>query len=52
MIANDLANNNVCKVLGYIRLIDWYKTSILRKSFDNNEDVIVAGIINKVFGSW
>ena len=51
MIVDDLANNNVRKILGCMRFIDWYKTSILYKSFDNNEDVIITGIANKVFGS-
>jgi hypothetical protein len=50
VIANNFANNNIRKVLGYIKLIDWYKVSILRKSFNNNEDAIVASIADKVFG--
>ena len=50
MIVDDLANNNIRKVLGYIRLIDWYKTFIFRKSFDNNEDTIIANIIDRIFG--
>ena len=48
MIVDDLANNNVRKILGYIRFINWYETSIFRKSFNNNEDVIVVSIVNKV----
>jgi hypothetical protein len=52
VIVDDLANNNVCKVFGCIRFIDWYKASILRKSFNNDEDAIVVGIVDKVFGSW
>jgi hypothetical protein len=48
MIVDDLANNNVCKVFGYIRLINWYEASILRKSFNNDKDAIVVGIIDKV----
>ena len=52
MIVDDLANNNVRKVLGYMKFIDWYKISIFCKSFNNNEDVIVASIIDKVFRSW
>ena len=51
MIANDLTDNNIREVLGYIRFIDWYKTSILCKSFDNNEDTIVASIVDKIFRS-
>ena len=51
MIVDDLANNNICKVFGYIRFIDWYKASIFCKSFNNNEDVIVVGIVDKVFRS-
>jgi hypothetical protein len=50
MIVDDLVNNNVRKVFGCMRLIDWYKTSILYKSFNNDEDAIVAGIVDKVFG--
>ena len=48
MIADDLMNNNVRKVLGYIRLIDWYETSILCKLFNNDEDAIITSIANKV----
>jgi hypothetical protein len=52
VIVDDLANDNVRKVLGCIRLIDWYEMSILRESFNNNKDTIIASIANKVLGSW
>jgi hypothetical protein len=51
MIVDDLTNDNIRKVLGYIKLINWYEASILRKSFDNDKDTIVISIINRVFGS-
>jgi hypothetical protein len=51
VIANDLANNNVRKVLGYIRFIDWYEMFIFCKLFDNDENVIVISIIDRVFRS-
>ena len=51
MIVDDFANDNVCKVFGCMRFINWHEASILYKSFDNDEDTIVVGIANKVFGS-
>ena len=39
MIVDDLANNNVCKVFGYIKLIDWYEMSRLETTCNGRSTV-------------
>ncbi len=49
MVVNNLPNYNVYKIFYWVGFVDKNKFIVFDKMFYNNEDVIITGIINKIF---
>ncbi len=50
MVTNDLSDDDIYKILYWIRFVDRYKFVIFDKTIYYDEDTIVADIVDEVLG--